>query len=133
MTGSSIHPEPNVQSIREEFRAHLETLYSHLHLAPPYHSIEKAIQLLANTLRTKPTHFHQSLKTDANFKWDFFREMYTASGLHRKHRGIISNFMKTQSSPHMPDDTFQILKNHPDFPEPWGKLNDQKSTYEQKP
>lgn len=111
--------------MRDEFRTHLEKLYSHLHLAPPYHSIEKAIQLLANTLRTKPIHFHHSLKTDANTKWDFFREMYIASGLNRKHRGIISNFMKTQSSGIMPDDSFQFLKNHPEFPETWGNPNDQ--------
>lgn len=127
VTRPSTHPEACVQSIREEFRTHLETLYSHLHLAPPYHSIEKAIQLLANTLRTKPPHFHNSLKTDANFKWNFFREIYLSSGLNRKHRGIISNFMKSQSSRNMPDDTFQLLRNHPNFPEAWGKPNEQTS------
>ena len=128
MTRSSTHQEIGVQAIREEFRTHLENLYSHLHLAPPYHSVEKAIQLLSNTLKTKPPYFHRALETDAGFKWDFFREIYLGSGLDRKHRGIISNFMKSQSSPHMPDETFQLLKNHPDFPEIWGKKNASKST-----
>lgn len=132
MTQHSAQQEIGVQAIREEFRTHLENLYSHLHLAPPYHSVEKAIQLLSNTLRTKPTQFHRALETDADFKWDFFREIYLGSGLDRKHRGIISNFMKSQSSEKMPDETFQLLKNDPDFPEKWGKKNSPKSTSPEK-
>ena len=113
--------ESFIQNVREEFRTHLENLYSHLHLAPPYHSIEKAIQLLANTLRTKPPEFHENLLADSNFKWDFFREMYTASGLNRKHRGIIAYFMKTHSFANSAEETFELLKQHPDFPKTWEK------------
>lgn len=113
--------ESFIQNIREEFRTHLENLYSHLHLAPPYHSIEKAIQLLANTLRTKPPEFHETLSADSHFKWEFFREMYMASGLNRKHRGIISHFIKTHSLADRPDETFELLKQHPDFPKTWEK------------
>ncbi len=121
MTQPSTDQETGIQAIRQEFRTHLEKLYSHLHLAPPYHSVEKAIQLLTNTLRTKPADFHRALETDAELKWNFFREIYISSGLHRKHRGIISSFMKSRSSGKMPDATFQFLKHHPDFPESWIK------------
>lgn len=119
VTSHSPQCELFIQNIREEFRSHLENLFSLLHLAPPYHSIEKAIQLLANTLRTKPHDFQHTLAQDMNFKWDFFREIYVASGLNRKHRGIIAHFMKTCSSTAMPDATFQFLKHHPDFPKSW--------------
>jgi len=119
VTLSSI--ESFIQTIREEFRTHLENLYSHLQLAPPYHSIEKAIQLLANTLRTKPPEFHETLSADSNFKWEFFREMYMASGLNRKHRGIIAHFIKTHSFSNRPEETFELLKHHPDFPKTWEK------------
>jgi hypothetical protein len=58
-------------------------------LAPPYHSIEKAVQHFSNTLRTRPEEFSQELLQDASKKWAIFQEIFLASGLQKKHRGII--------------------------------------------
>lgn len=77
--------------LRREFRGHLTQFYAHLNLAPPYHSIEKAVQYLSNTLRTKPEEFHQGLLQDDTKKWALFQEIFSASGLQKKHRGIIQH------------------------------------------
>ena len=39
-------PTPNgtIDSLKDEFRHHLETFYAQLKLAPPYESVEKAIR-----------------------------------------------------------------------------------------
>lgn len=75
--------------LRQEFRSHLEEFYTHLNLAPPYHSIEKAVQCFSNTLRTRPEEFSQGLLEDGSKKWALFQEIFLASGLQKKHRGII--------------------------------------------
>jgi hypothetical protein len=75
--------------LRQEFRGHLEEFYTHLNLAPPYHSIEKAVQLFSNTLRTRPEDFSLGLLEDGAKKWALFQEIFLDSGLQKKHRGII--------------------------------------------
>jgi hypothetical protein len=82
-------PSDPIYRLRQEFRGHLEEFYTHLNLAPPYHSIEKAVQHFSNTLRTRPEEFSQGLLQDASKKWAVFQEIFLASGLHKKHRGII--------------------------------------------
>lgn len=84
-----------IHSLRQEFRTQLEAFYTHLNLAPPYHSIEKALQHLANTLRTKPEPFQQGLLHDPQEKWAFFEKIFEASGLSQKHRGIITQLAQT--------------------------------------
>jgi len=84
-----------IQSLRQEFRMHLEAFYTQLNLAPPYHSIEKALQYLANTLRTKPETFQQGLLHNPHEKWVFFEKIFEVSGLSRKHRGIITQLAHT--------------------------------------
>ena len=81
--------DPIHYRLRQEFRGHLEEFYTYLNLAPPYHSIEKAVQYFSNTLRTRPEEFSQGLLQDASKKWAMFQEIFLASGLHKKHRGII--------------------------------------------
>ncbi|GJL58334.1 MAG: hypothetical protein NPIRA03_11910 [Nitrospirales bacterium] len=91
-------PSDSIYKLRQEFRGHLEEFYTHLNLAPPYHSIEKAVQHFSNTLRTKPEEFSQKLLQDASKKWTVFQEIFLASGLHRKHRGIIEQLALSQHS-----------------------------------
>jgi hypothetical protein len=86
-----------IQTLRQEFRRQLEAFYAHLNLAPPYHSIEKAVQHLANTLRTKSHSFQQTLLDDPQKQWALFEEIFQASGLSRKHRGIITQLAHTPS------------------------------------
>jgi hypothetical protein len=81
-------PDP-IQTLREEYRFHLQAFYAHLNLAPPYHSIEKAVQHLSNSLRTKSELFLKTLLDDPQEKWSLYENIFEASGLSRKHRGII--------------------------------------------
>jgi len=90
-----MQPSDATQILRQEFRTHLETFYADLNLAPPYHSIEKAVQHLANTLRTKSESDQQAILTDSEKKWPLFKEIFHASGLTRKHRGIIIHLAQT--------------------------------------
>lgn len=82
-------PSDSIFKLRQEFRGHLQEFYTHLNLAPPYHSIEKAVQHFSNTLRTRPEEFCQGLLQDTSKKWAVFQEIFLASGLQKKHRGII--------------------------------------------
>ncbi len=92
MSADSIH------TLREDYRVHLQTFYATLNLAPPYHSIERAIQHLSNTLRTKPETFLQALLEDPQQKWSLYEKIFEASGLARKHRGIIRQLALTPFS-----------------------------------
>lgn len=94
MSSHSLDP---IQILRHEFRGHLEQFYTQLTLAPPYHSIEKAVQYLSNSLRTKPEGFSERLLLNTTYKWNFFQEIFLAAGLQRKHRGIILQLVRSSS------------------------------------
>ena len=110
-------PDP-IQILREEFRMHLENFYAQLNLAPPYHSIEKAIQHLSNTLRTKPNTFQQSLLQDGSKKWALFQDIFLTSGLSQKHRGIIRQLAGGSSLNPSDEESLRFLRNFTDSPSP---------------
>lgn len=99
----------SIHILRQEYRAHLERFYACLNLAPPYHSIEKAVQHLANTLRTKPETFRQTLLEDPQKKWPLFEEIFEASGLSRKHRGIIIQLAQANSFTSSSEESLRFL------------------------
>ncbi|MEX0830914.1 MAG: hypothetical protein WD032_11780 [Nitrospirales bacterium] len=105
-----------IQNIRQEFRNQLEAFYTHLNLAPPYHSIEKAIQHLSNTLRTKPEAFQQTLLQNTEEKWALFEKIFEASGLSQKHRGIITQLAKTPSLASAGEESLRFLRTFTDSP-----------------
>jgi len=109
-------PADAIQNLRQEFRTQLEAFYTHLNLAPPYHSIEKAIQHLANTLRTKPETFQQALLHDPHEKWALFEKIFEASGLSRKHRGIITQLAQTPSFASSEVESLRFLRIFTDSP-----------------
>lgn len=109
-------PIDPIQSLRQEFRTQLEAFYTHLNLAPPYHSIEKAIQHLANTLRTKSKTFQQALLQDSEEKWAFFEKIFEASGLSHKHRGIITQLAKNPSFASSGEESLQFLRIFTEVP-----------------
>jgi hypothetical protein len=100
-----------IHALRQEFRGHLEQFYAHLSLAPPYHSIEKALQNLSNTLRTKPEEYRQGLLQDATNKWALFQEIFSASGLQKKHRGIIQQLAMSPSYSVSSSESLRFLRN----------------------
>ena len=103
-----------IHVLRNEFRGHLEQFYAHLNLAPPYHSIEKAVQNLSNTLRTKPEEFRQGLLQDSTNKWAFFQEIFSTSGLQKKHRGIIQQLVLSRFYSVSDSESLQFLRNFTD-------------------
>ena len=105
-----------IQKLRQEFRKQLEAFYTHLNLAPPYHSIEKAVQHLSNTLRTKPETFQQALLEDPQEKWALFEKIFEASGLSRKHRGIITQLAQTPSFFSASEESLRFLRNFTEMP-----------------
>ena len=106
-----------IHILRQEFRGHLEQFYAHLNLAPPYHSIEKAVQNLSNTLRTKPEKFREGLLQDATKKWVLFQEIFSTSGLTKKHRGIIQHLALSSSYSVASSESLRFLRNFADAPQ----------------
>ena len=105
-----------VQQLREDYRIHLQTFYTQLNLAPPYHSIEKAVQHLANTLRTKPETFLQALMEHPQEKWSLYEKIFEASGLSRKHRGIITQLALARTLSSSNEEALRFLRVFTDAP-----------------
>lgn len=96
-------------ALREEFRRHLETFYAQLKLAPPYESVEKALRALTTSIHSLPPAERESLATDAAMRWQHFRQAFEASGLSRKHRGIITGLARNRSSLNLSAEYDQFL------------------------
>ena len=99
-----------IDTLKQEYRSQLERFYACLNLAPPYHSIEKAVQHLSNTLRAKPEAFRQTVLIDLQQKWSLFEEIFQASGLSRKHRGIILQLAQADSFTFSDEESFRFLR-----------------------
>lgn len=111
MKSPLLSSEDPIQVLRQEFRGHLEQFYAHLYLAPPYHSIEKAVQQLSNTLRSKPEQYRQGLLHNATNKWALFQEIFSASGLQKKHRGIIHQLAISSTYKVTSSESLRFLSN----------------------
>ncbi len=91
-------PSPDqLQVLKDEFRAHLETFYARLKLAPPYESVEKAIRVLTTTVHALPKAEQARLTSDRAARWEQFRFAFHTSGLAKKHRGIIAGLARNRS------------------------------------
>ncbi len=87
-TDASSSSDP-VQFLRETYRRHLESFYGTLKLAPPYHSVEKAILELTKLLHGLPLEDRRRVAEDPDAHWKLFHQAFVLSGLHQKHRGIL--------------------------------------------
>lgn len=98
------HPPPShsIEWLREEFRRHLEIFYAQLKLAPPYESVEKAIRTLTTTLHTLPKEEQARIASDPALQWEQFRQAFAASGLVKKHRGIIAGLARNRAALDLP-------------------------------
>jgi len=84
-----------VQALREEFRRYLEVFYAGLKLAPPYHSVEKAIAQLTAALKAMAPDERARLVSDSDGRRAQYRKAFVDSGLNLKHRGIIAGLAKS--------------------------------------
>jgi hypothetical protein len=89
-------------ALRAEFRQHLETFYAGLQLAPPYESVEKAIRTLTTIIHGLPTEEQTRIMADSGLRWRQFRQAFDASGLAKKHRGIIAGLARNRSALKLP-------------------------------
>lgn len=98
-----------IQTLREEFRHHLEIFYARLKLAPPYHSVEKAIVHLTAALKSKTPEEQVRLVSDHAGRWAEYRRAFAESGLNQKHRGIIAGLVKTGQTGDLPKEYEHFL------------------------
>lgn len=104
------HPSGQpLQLLRDDFRRHLETFYGTLKLAPPYESVEKAIRTLTTLLHALPKEEHARIAADPALKWEHFRRAFEASGLVKKHRGIIAGLARNRPALDLPPEYDQWL------------------------
>lgn len=103
-------PSDPVQVLREEFRHHLEIFYSRLKLAPPYHSVEKAVAQLTAALKAKTAEEQARLVSDQAGRWEEFRKAFAESGLSQKHRGIIAGLATSGRTGDLPEEYEHFLK-----------------------
>jgi len=90
---------PNLQLYLNEFREHLEEFYASLHLAPPYHSIEKALTTFASGYHSKTRKEQDQAHGDETLKQQWYHKAFVESGLHKKHRGIITGLLNGPTPP----------------------------------
>lgn len=90
------------QILKEEFRRHLEIFYAHLKLAPPYESVEKAIRMLTTIVHALPKEEQARIVSDPTLQWRKFAQVFDASGLAKKHRGIIVGLVRNRSALNLP-------------------------------
>ncbi len=87
--------DPQIQILRDEFRHHLEVFYAGLKLAPPYHSVEKAIAHLTSALKALTPEERAKIAEDQTLRWARYRAAFVESGLVLKHRGIIAGLIRS--------------------------------------
>ena len=99
-----------IHSLREEFRSHLETFYAQLKLAPPYESVEKAIRALTTSMHALPRPEQSRIAADTVLRWEQFSQAFEASGLSKKHRGIIAGLARNRSALPLPQKYDHFLR-----------------------
>ncbi|HEU4685875.1 MAG TPA: hypothetical protein VFS39_15325 [Nitrospira sp.] len=104
MTPEAQRPASGIPQLREEFRAHLETFYAGLKLAPPYESVEKALRALTTALHALPAEQQARVAADPALKWREFLRAFQSSGLHKKHRGIITGLARNRGRLGLPSE-----------------------------
>lgn len=97
------------QGFRQEFRRHLEIFYAKLKLAPPYHTIEKAILALSQSLNQMTLEDRERVVADPALQWAQYRAAFIKSGLNLKHRGIISGMVKAGRTSDLPTEYESFL------------------------
>ncbi len=98
------------QALKAEFRSHLEIFYAGLKLAPPYESVEKAVRTLTTMIHGLPTEERTRLIADPALRWHQFQRAFAASGLAKKHRGIITGLARNRAALALPPEYDHFLK-----------------------
>src|SRR5436309_16087034 len=78
--GASHSHADAVQFLRDEFRRHLDVFYARLKLAPPYHSVEKAITHLTTALQGMAPEERERIAAAPGLPWEQSRRACVDSG-----------------------------------------------------
>ena len=106
----SVMSQHDDQALLNEFRQNLEAFYAALKLAPPYDSVEKTIRCLSALLNTKTVEEQVQLLGDDSLRWQLHVQAFTDSGLHKKHRGIITGLARTDAIDQFPESLQYLLE-----------------------
>jgi hypothetical protein len=98
-----------LQSLKDEFRRHLEIFYARLKLAPPYESVEKALRALTTAVHALPKDEQIRIIADSTAQWEQFARAFQTSGLAKKHRGIIAGLARNRSALDLPSEYDHFL------------------------
>ena len=100
---------PNQQEHLITFRKHLESFYRSLQLAPPYHSIEKALSVFFVEFRTKSAEEQAQMHSNHPLLLELYLKAFRESGLNKKHRGIIMGLVNKTSPATLPKEHQYLL------------------------
>ena len=103
-------PADSLQLLRDEFRHHLESFYACLRLAPPYHTVEKAVAHLTAHLKGMEPAERDRIAADPGLRWAEYRRTFVESGLNQKHRGIIAGLARSSLVATLPEEYRQLLE-----------------------
>jgi hypothetical protein len=92
-TMSSLPPSKLRSQLEADFRQRVTLLYRSLQITPPYHSVEKAVLALRDTLTALPEPTLRATATDPASLNALFTQVFIDSGLAKKHRGIINKLL----------------------------------------
>jgi hypothetical protein len=110
-TGDSpVMSQHDCQTLLAEFRENLEAFYAELKLAPPYDSVEKTIRCLSDLFKTKTAEEQAQVLSDNALKWRLHVQAFVDSGLHKKHRGIITGLAHTDAFDRFPESLRYLLE-----------------------
>ena len=98
------------QALLNEFRRNLEAFYAALNLAPPYDSVEKTIRCLSALFNAKTAEEQAQLLGDDSLRWELHVRAFIDSGLHKKHRGIITGLVRTEAFDQFPESLRYLLE-----------------------
>jgi len=88
--------------LEADFRHRVTLFYRSLQITPPYHSVEKALLALRETLKNLPEPDLRAAAADPSPLDALFAQVFIESGLAKKSRGIIA----------------KLLADRPDLPAP---------------
>jgi len=98
------------QTLLNELRQNLAAFYAALKLAPPYDSVEKAIRCLSTLFKTKTVEEQEQLLGNDSLRWKLYVQALIDSGLHTKHRGIITELARTDDLGRFPESVRYLLE-----------------------
>src|SRR3989442_6074325 len=92
-TTPALSPSELRTRLEADFRQRVTLLYRSLQITPPYHSVEKAVLALRDTLSALSEPALRATASDPASRNALFTQVFIDSGLAKKNRGIICKLL----------------------------------------